>query len=369
MRDEILKVFRKWLFIDDEIPLDIVMATALAALFPGDPVWTLLCSSPGGGKTEMVRALSGPYVYSLDSLTTKTLVSGLKDKKSTQKFGILPDLDGKLLVIKDLTVMLQGAAIPRPEENVFTQLRAAYDGEYAAAHGSGHKRQYYKTKFGVIAAVTPIVDRYRVMNSALGERFLTIRIHQNSNESIKKAQENCGKEELMRAELQLAMKSALDYYKSMGTTLGIPMLDTDIMTKIQTLGEITAKLRTEVDRDWQRVVTSLPETEVGTRLVKQLTRLGEMLKLYDAFDYSKLVRVCRDSLNRIREKVARTVFEDYKVTPWDVHRKVGLSYPTIRDACEDLFLLSLCDKEEKGRTPYYSYKPEVLELILKSELF
>lgn len=369
MRDQILDTFQRWLYIDDIVPLDIIMATSLAIFFPGDPIWLLVVSPPGGGKTEMVRSFTGDYVYSLDSLTSRTLVSGLKEKRTKQHYGILPDLDGKLFVIKDLTVMLQYANIPRPEDNVFNQLRAAYDGEYAAAHGAGHKRQYFKARFGLIAAVTPIVDRYRALNVSLGERFITIRINQNSSRAIEKAQQNCGKEDTMRTELGDIIRFAMQFYKEQGENSGLPILCNNDTRKIAALGDITAKFRSEVERDRTRHIVTLPQAEIGTRLVKQFTRLGELLALYGAYDYKKLTRVARDCINPIRIKILREIDREYKQNAYQIHKKVELSHPTVKEMCEDLWSQGICEKGAHGQNDLYSFAPEIMDLLWESEIF
>ena len=369
MRDDILRVFHKWLWIEDEVPLDIIVSTALASMFPGDPIWILVIGPPGCGKTEIVRALSGEWVYSIDSITSKTLISGLKEKGKETKFGIIQDLHEKLLVIKDLTVMLQSNPYAKSEDNIFSQLRAAYDGEYASAHGAGHKRQYYKARFGLIAAVTPIVDRYRSLNTSLGERFLSIRISQDSIRAIEKAQENCGREETMRLELQQVLAESFRQYKELGKSVGLEPLNFDDALRIRALGNILAKMRSEVVRDKLRHPVAIPETEVGTRVVKQLTRLAEVLNLYGAYNYQNLTRVTRDSITPLKLRVIRALYEMFRANPWELHHKTGLPYPTVREVCEDLYLLKICDKEERGRTGYYTFNSESIELIIISEMF
>ena len=49
--------------------------------------------------------------------------------------------------------------------------------------------------------------------------------------------------------------------------------------KICALAELVASLRTGVERDRMHKVSFIPELEIGSRLVKQLVRMGEMLRL------------------------------------------------------------------------------------------
>ena len=105
----------KWFKLKDMIPSDVIMATALAVMFPGDPVWLLVVGPPGSGKTELVRAFpEGPHATAIDSMTKYSLVSGLKVSGKEETFGMIENLDGKVLLIKDLTVMLEKLS-GRPE--------------------------------------------------------------------------------------------------------------------------------------------------------------------------------------------------------------------------------------------------------------
>ena len=368
MRDVLIDTFQEWFHIDDLVPFDVIMATALAIFFPGDPLWTMVVGSPGSGKTEMVRAFNGNYIYTLDTLTSNTLVSGLRDNKTDKKSGILPDIDGKLVIIKDLTVMLPQVTNDS-SNNVFHQLRAAYDGEYAAAHGSGMKRQHYRSKFGLIAAVTPAVDKFRTLNSALGERFLTVRVRPDAAKSIMKAQFNCGREVEMREDLTHIMKLTTDFYRDEGQRNGLPVICPDNLKKIAALGELVAKLRSDVDRDKFRHVVTQPQPEIGTRLVKQLTRLSGLLSLYGAYNYTTLTRVGKDCVPPLRLQVLEELYKKVSETPYGLAKCVECSYGTVKEICEDMWMLKILQKTTKGRGDSYSYYPEVLELIWASEIF
>jgi hypothetical protein len=370
MRDEIFKVIHKWMYIRDEIPVDIIMATALAALFPGDPLWTLVIGPPGSGKTEIIRSLSGEHVYPLDTLTSKTLVSGLRDNRHPDApSGIIQDLNGKVLVVKDLTVMLpSGTNCVRPEDNVFNQLRAAYDGEYAAAHGSGMKQQKYKSTFGMIACVTDTIDKLRATNNSLGERFISIRVSQDSMKAIVRSQDNTGREPEMREELSKCLIEALDFYQAYGKGIGIPKLDSITVPKVCALGDFVAKFRTEVDRDYRGNIVHVPALEIGTRLVKQFTRLAQMLILYEGYTYGHLVRVALDCLNPMRVKVLKAIYSCNDATPYEISEIVNIPHQMVGSMCEDLALLELCDKVTRGNAKNYSFKPEILDLILEAEL-
>lgn len=368
MRKEVMDVFHRWLEFDDDDPIDIIMASALAVMFPGDPLWLLVVGAPGAGKTEIVRSFTGDLIYPLDTLSSRALISGLRDPKNPNVInGIIQDIDGKLVTIKDLTVMLQTNNLSRAEDNVFNKLRAAYDGEYAEAHGSGFKRQAFRSRFGIIAAVTPVIDKYREQNSSLGERFVTVRVHQDSIKAICKAQENVGQEDIMRMELGDVVKEMMDYYKKHEKIFGIPEINDKDATKIRDLGSLVGKLRTPVDRDFRRNILSIPEPEVGTRLVKQFTRLAQMLSLYCAYDYKKVLRVARDSIHPNRLKTIDALKSIYNATPFQVHQRAKLSEMVAKEQLEDLWMLNILEKTSTGSREYYRFCDSIIEEMVDSE--
>jgi len=42
-----LDVLKKWLWLEDEEGIDIIIATAIAAMMPGDPLWLFVVDPPG----------------------------------------------------------------------------------------------------------------------------------------------------------------------------------------------------------------------------------------------------------------------------------------------------------------------------------
>jgi hypothetical protein len=366
-REDIHKAIHKWYSIDDMVPSDVVMATALGILFPGDPIWLLVIGPSGSGKTALVEGFSNSeHVYATDTLSSKSLISGLKLPGSGDQWGIIGDLDGKILIIKDLTVMLQ-AAIPGAD-NIFSQLRAAYDGEYAAVHGSGHKRQIFKGRFGVIGAVTSAIDQFRAINSALGERFLSIRIRQDRVKSVLRSQENYTHEEIARQEIRHAVTTTLNEYRELATEMGAPDIMEPDLGKIRALADMVALMRTEIPRDRMHKILYVPEPEIGTRLVKQLTKLANMLNLYEAYDYSKITRVGRDSINPQRLNVIRTLYHMMQANPWELYSEAKVSYNLTKEICEEMWMLDICDKEDQGKSSNYSLKSNVMDSLIESEM-
>ena len=45
--------FGRWLYLEDDDYIDVVLATVVAHQFQGDPVWLFLIAAPGSGKIGM----------------------------------------------------------------------------------------------------------------------------------------------------------------------------------------------------------------------------------------------------------------------------------------------------------------------------
>jgi len=168
--------FEKRLNLRDPNYLEIIFATALAHRIHGDPLWLFWVAQSGGGKTEVLRTFrSVQDVKFIDSMTNKSLISffgvGREKSKANVDFSLAKNLDKKCLIIKDFTNILSMRFEMR--EEIFSQLRCFYDGEYDAATGLGEKS--YKVKFGILAGVTPAIEKRKSLRGTLGERFLMVK--------------------------------------------------------------------------------------------------------------------------------------------------------------------------------------------------
>jgi hypothetical protein len=345
-REEVIAAFSKWLHLPDVEAVDVLMATAIAIYLPGDPLWLYYVGPPGATKTEPLRALGGPRVISLSSLTPQTLISGYKGDPS--KVDLLPKLDGKLLIIKDFTSILSKK--PDDAAAIFADLREAYDGYLEKSYGSGVGTKSYSARFGLIAAVTPAIDRFRTVHSLLGERFLRIDLHTDAQATIQRASELEGQEEEMRAELQSLVSG---YLHAAGEWMDPDVLvEQRFLDQLRALAHVTATLRTEVDRDRQRLVLYQPVPEVGTRLVKQLQKLAKALAnwrermVVTAEDYVTVRRVALDCVRSQRRKVVGVLqsAEGAAILTADVGSLAGIPSDTLREICEDLWQLGVVNR-------------------------
>src|SRR5262249_10135162 len=158
------------------------------------------------------------------NLTPAALISGYVDPDGPDP-SLLPQLDGKCLVIKDFTTVL--AMNPMQRDEIYGILRDVYDGHAAKHFGTG--RREYVSRFNMLAGVALQIERAWHL-SALGERFLTWTMKVDHEEQTRRAMNNANNEPTIRRELAAAAAGVLAGLPEM-----IPEVPTDLQRKVQKL--------------------------------------------------------------------------------------------------------------------------------------
>lgn len=343
------QIYKKWLYLDDDDEvLDVVMAVACDRKLPGDPVWMFLISASGGTKTELVRNLCGPDIYTLDSLTPHTLISGKIEKNEDGNYepvkGILRHINGKVLVIKDFTVILNKRREDR--DDIFGQLRSLYDGYLEYAYGTSAEPVRIPATIGLIAACVPAIQMYQKLYTILGERFLTVRHKPNRKESSSRALGNLGEEEKMRAELGMYTRHFLEDIKP-----GPIKEEPGCRDTILNIADATAKLRTPVPiRFWHYEIdeAALPTIEYPTRLSKQLLKLARLLALVrnktkiTPAEMKTVRRVARDTCFSNRIKILEKIKFDELHDTREISELTGIPLATCWRELKEMEYLNLC---------------------------
>src|SRR4051794_24618232 len=89
---QLVKTFREHLFLPDIGLLLITLATYIANVVAGDPLWVMLVGASGGGKTEILYSVAElPSVRTVSTVTAGGLLSGTskKDRSKRATGGIL----------------------------------------------------------------------------------------------------------------------------------------------------------------------------------------------------------------------------------------------------------------------------------------
>jgi len=380
-RDEAISRYREWLHLPNPECIDVLFGSVFANRIGADPLWMFLVAPPGGSKSELLMSLSdAPLIITTTSLTPAALVSGQANGAGDPS--LLPKLNGKLLVIKDFTTILSK---PIWELNqILGVLRDAYDGEYEQRYGNAVHRKY-KTKFGIMAGVTLVIEGFQSMSAVLGERFLKYKIGQLGKiivgtEVIRKTLENLGEETQMRSGLREIAKDVLNRPI---TFADAPAKDPESMEKIIKLSQWISSLRGVVSREkYTGQINFKPMAEIGTRLAKQLYMLAMGISIFKQEDtisestYQTIVKVGRDTAPDRVEEIVRQLYlntspntELEYATTRDISDWTRFPEGTVRFILQDLDLLSIVKKEKGNIRGGWRLSASVTKLIQQLDIY
>ena len=365
--NEVYETFKKWLHMPDTTVIDVVFGTALANRIPGDPLWMYIVAVPGGTKTVVAMSLTeAQNVIAISSLTSKTLISGANFGGNDPS--LIPRLNGKMLLIKEFTNIL---SLPEMElDEIMGILRDAYDGECYKPFGNGIFRKY-KSKFGILACVTPVIEQYTESHAARGERFLRFDSHiptglKAREPFVDRAMDNIGKEPEMQADFSAIAKRVL-----IGNYSEIPTIPDEIKKKIARLAQWVSVLRGTVTRDkyFNRDITHKSIIELGTRLAKQLCKamLGISMfrqnKIVTDETYKIAVSIAKASVSPRYYDVVKAIYRKDIHTLKEIQAAVGLPAPTITMLLDNLIMLGAVEKDHAASTQFYLLKPDLREIM------
>jgi len=284
--NQLREVFMKWLFLTDTDTIETIMAVHLSQIIDGPPIWMFLVAPPGGAKTEIISSLSLCHqTYMTSSLTPHALISGANFKNLPDP-SLIPRLDGRVMVVKDFTSILSMRDADKDE--IFGILRDAYDGKCGKIFGTGIERNY-KSRFTILAAVTPRIYDLSSQHQSLGERFLKYSSghnlkHISERDIIRRAIDNINRETEMKWQLADVVRSFMDARLTWAQKLNLrttPSISKEFKERLIYLGMFGARLRGTVSRDTYHhdIMTSRPSAEVGSRLGIQLAKFVKSLAI------------------------------------------------------------------------------------------
>ena len=379
--EELYATYKKWLYMPDTMVLDLMFGTVFANRLEGDPVWLFFVAPPAGSKSELLMSLSwAEECYPLTSLTPHALVSGTQWGPGKDP-SLLPQLDRKVLVLKDFTTILSMNYAARDE--IFGILRDIYDGRTEKSFGNGLKREY-KVKFGILAGVTPVIETFSTMNQSLGERFLRYRLpldtKRSEEQKILKAIKNVNNELKMRAELCQAAASIIARKNPEHDVM--PEFTERYLPKVVALAQLAAWLRGVVDRDkFTQQVLYKPSSEVGTRMAKQLVKLAMGVgifrgtRLLEAYEYNCIKHVAVDSCPQRAVMILSALYQAEKqenlamLKTKEIVDRTFLPQATVLRMMEDLNLLRLVQRVEVNGNFHWRLTKDVKALANKCGAF
>lgn len=363
-RGEFLQQLSSRLVIDkpQRQQLDIFFAAIIANLkTSGRPVWLLIIGPPGCGKTLPMMAIQhSPYTYACSSFRPTALISGW-GIRGGEDMSLIPKLNGKILLVKDLSSLLsQNRDIVN---EIFGLLRDAYDGACSRAFGTGVER-VYKSRFGFIGATTPDVDAHWGLNVRLGERFLRFRVKSTMEQvyaKIDKALESLLEEERVDSVIEEASLGFLKYLKR-----DAPLPKLSHTKEIGRLAQLGAILRTAVARGARsQQVLVVPEWEEATRYAKQLAKMALALayirdkETNDNEEMEDLKILVRDGMDARMEKICKMVYTHPELDTGEIALRLNLPSFTVRSCLDDLSVARIVIGSRNSYTMRWTITPHL----------
>lgn len=361
--DKLKSNFLSHLYLPDDEYLDVVFATVLANRIQGDPVWLFVIGSPGSCKTEVLRTLETEETYQVSKIRAASLISGYVDNRSKTKdvdHSLLPKIHKKVLIVKDFSTVITMRQEERNE--IFSILRDAYDGYATVSFGTGEKG--YKSKFGMIAAMTPVIEGYRTLASSLGERFLYFNPKVGDPQRLCMAAiDSIHVKDSMREQLSNAAKDFLE-----NDVMSILPLSADQKSLIISLADTTAIIRSHVPRDHRDYNTVLmpPIIEVATRISQQIIKMFYALEHLGSDSIRLIKRILCDCVPVNRRLICEHIIAQPNITTTMLQQNpdIDISTKALRIILSDLTLLGLIDRSRVGRGEYsYTAKQGVVNLF------
>jgi len=279
---ELEGLLRKNFYKPDIQAIQIVLGAILAhRLNLGDPAWLFVVAPPGSGKTTMsiMGSCGLPDVIQLGDFSENTFLSGFFGHKQpgileklgpTQQEGQTYTTTGNAVFLaKDFTTVLSMRRERRAA--ILSQLREIHDGQFKRDFGTGDSK-IWKGRVTIVAAVTPVLDRFYSVFSTLGERFLQVRWHRpDSEEAGVWAIEQQGRESKLQEQMRDTVRRVFG-----AASKAAPLLTKSMHYRIASLAEIVAIGRTHVYRSsyGNREIEYAPESEANTRISKGLAAIA-----------------------------------------------------------------------------------------------
>jgi hypothetical protein len=384
---ELRDVFNKWLFLNNTDAIETVMAVHLSQIIDGPPIWMFLVAPPGGAKTEIIGSLSlCDQTYMTSSLTPHALISGANFKNMPDP-SLIPRLDGRVMVVKDFTSILSMRDADKDE--IFGILRDAYDGRCGKVFGTGVERNY-RSRFTILAAVTPRIYDLSSQHQSLGERFLKFSSghnlkHTSERDIIRRAIDNINRETEMKWQLSDVVRAFMDDCLVWASSLDLeesPYIDEDFKERLIYLGMFGARLRGTVSRDSYRhdIMTSRPSAEVGSRLGIQLAKFVKSLALIHRHEecgeeeYRIVKKIVLDTIPQRVEDMVRTLMidcpnDDDTLTTQELARSTRYPLATVSRLVQDLHVLDIVRRSGTSYRHHWSLSTYVRGCIEKSGLY
>lgn len=370
--DTLMDIYRQDLSVTQSMVdcLAINMAVHIAVALEGDPLWMYLVGAPSSGKSTICELLASDELHTRSLSKFTGLVSG-----SRQGTHLIPMLQGKCVIIKDGTLLLEST--PQQLANVYGELRDIFDGSLNAEYRNGVSASFSNISFGMVIGITERI--YSLNMAALGERFLHCRLETSRDvetgrnaKAVQSIFEHTSKTNYEGNEVgdSRSFPKQRAYTAGFLSHLHATLRNNDILRPgyvqadvdlIQALADMIACSRAQAPRSKEYGSNELlydARPEASTRVVKQLSRLALCLCYVLGTDHITqqirvlLTKVALDTSFSRQHNIIRTVaLAESGLTRQSIAVMTMIPLETITRRIDDLISLGILIPNDTDHRP------------------
>ena len=374
--------------------LEIVTAVVISAqrrLNP--PLWMFLIGVPSSFKTELVGLFSAmDEVYTLDTLTENAFASGYVPADGSETQDLLPVLDNKSFIIKDLNTLF--SMNEEMVKKILGDLTSIFDGKFEKFTATRGLISY-SALFSMIGCITPsILIKHYNHATQLGPRFFFLRLPELTEEemqvSFKKSWDETNRKEKILKTRQIISSYCAQLIKKIVQ----PKQSTEtqeIQNKINNIARFICKARgiaitrkstfkNEKNQDVDFYEITDWQVEHPWRILNQIKELLRILSyihgknIVDEEEIKTIKPVILSTMPVDRAEVLNVLVKECGLSASELAKKIGKSSKTIRRTLKELETLGIvnCYKDiegySSGKAPYKYFIIEEFATILGSPM-
>jgi len=344
---EIKQLYKSVFYIEEDMIIDVIVATAIATKLPGDPVWLLLIGGPSSGKTELCNTLTKvPFVFPISNLTENTFLSNMRLANGGEA-SLLHEIGSNgMIVMKDYTSILSMRAEKR--EIIIAQMREIYDGHLTKRAGNGKSEEWHG-KVNWLGAVTESVYLTEAESAGMGRRTINyIMPEQDRIKTLRQSLNNNSDIEEKRVKIQEEFAAFVSDH-TLNLPNELPQLSDQFNEDLITIADFITHVRTPTARNFRDQLILVPSLEMPMRVFQMFQTLARVL-LYlhegeNLDDIRKIMmKLAFDSIPKQTRLVLYLMAEHSKITAKGAATKLRYPTETVRMWLENINVLGICER-------------------------
>ena len=373
--------------------LEIAIAVCVSSVLRlNPPLWLLLVGAPSSFKTELVNLFGSlSEVYTLDTMTKNAFVSGFVKKDGSDPEDLLPLLNDKCFIVKDLTTIF--SLKEDTVKKLLGDLTSIFDGKFekfTATRGGVS----YSSLFSMIACITPaILAKHHSYVNQLGPRFFFLRVPELTDETRKRGFEIAWSTENRSKKVAHARQLVSSYCAQLMTkvTEGVKTQENrpDVRAWLNNAADFVARARgiaiTKDESFQNKEGKEIEYYDIKDHQVEQPWRALRQLHGYAsvlAFMRGKssiTLEECRalrplliSTMQVNRAEIVQVLITSGGLSASEIAKRIQKSAKTIRRSLKELEVLGLTDAYKRpsitgGVSPWFHFVSEPYADLLEAQ--